>query len=458
MKISWLKREDNKRLMLLFGGWSTGEAFYSGIDVPGWDVLLGSAFDDYNFPRELLAGYDTVYLYAWSLGVHAAAWSLRSGDITCAFAINGTERPVDDNLGIPASIFRGTREGLSPRSLLKFQRRMAGDAEMWEKMQPLLEAEPDIERLKTELQLVEDNPKPPHLEWRRVYLGEKDRIFPYANMERAWKEHPSQPEICSYHAMGHYMPLRSIVRNTAANLDRVARNFRESLETYDANAGVQSRIASELARKAGENLTSAPRTVLEIGQGTGLYTRRYAPLTSPDAALDLIDLYETPVPEVERKMVFHTGDAEKWLHDAPAFRRWDFITSASAIQWFSNMRGFLADCARHLENGGLVAFSSFAPGNLSEFDTLRPSPMLYATPDDIRRWASECFHDVEVTVDEITVAFPTARDALLHLRLTGVGGFSSHRFPLSKLLAAVPQNGEGLYTLTYRPLYLIARK
>ena len=43
MKISWLKREDNKRLILLFGGWSTGEAFYSGIDVPGWDVLLGSA-------------------------------------------------------------------------------------------------------------------------------------------------------------------------------------------------------------------------------------------------------------------------------------------------------------------------------------------------------------------------------------------------------------------------------
>ena len=208
----------------------------------------------------------------------------------------------------------------------------------------------------------------------------------------------------------------------------------------------------------GETIANPARTVLEIGQGTGLYTRRYAPLTSPDAALDLIDLYETPVPEVERKMVFHTGDAEKWLHDAPAFRRWDFITSASAIQWFSNMRGFLADCARHLENGGLVAFSSFAPGNLSEFDTLRPSPMLYATPDDIRRWASECFHDVEVTVDEITVAFPTARDALLHLRLTGVGGFSSHRFPLSKLLAAVPQNGEGLYTLTYRPLYLIARK
>lgn len=458
MRTSWLKRKDNKRLILLFGGWSTGESFYAGIDVPGWDVLLCFAFDDYDFPRELLRGYDTVYLYAWSLGVHAAAMSLHDGDVTCAFAINGTECPVDDSLGIPPAIFRGTREGLSSRNLLKFQRRMAGDAESWEKMKPLLDAEPDIEKLKTELQLVEDSQEPPHLLWRRVYLGERDRIFPFVNMERAWKQHPSRPEICSYHAAGHYMPLRSIVRNTAANLERVARNFRESMETYDANAGVQSRIAFELARKAEENLQSPPRSVLEIGQGTGLYTRRYAPLTASDATLELIDLYETPAPEVERKMAFHIGDAEKWLHDAPADKRWDFITSASAIQWFSNMRGFLSDCARHLVEGGLVAFSSFAPGNLSEFDTLRPSPMLYATPDDVRRWASECFRNVEVTVDEITVTFPTARDALLHLRLTGVGGFSSHRFSLSKLLAAVPQNEDGLYTLTYRPLYLIACK
>lgn len=455
MKTTWLKKDNNDRLILIFAGWSSSVGMYSDVNVPGWDILLCHDFNDFDFEQSLVADYDTVYLYAWSLGVYAANRALQGVDITCAFAINGTESPCNNLLGIPCNIFSTTRERLDERNLRKFRRRMVDSVEKWQVLEPLFDANDNIEDLKQQLHIVETGKQdyPSILSWTRVYISEHDSIFPVENMKRAWSNHESKPEICVLNE-GHWVQLKPIVKNTVPNLEKIAANFLGSVDTYNLNAKSQSLIADELTDLFKQYVKEKPHKVLEIGQGTGLYTQRFAPLTAVDAEIDLVDLYETPNPDCGRALKAHVADAEKWISESK--EHWDVITSASAIQWFSNLRKFFADCSRCLNEKGVVVISTFAPGNLGEFDSLRPSPMLYATEENIRTWALESFSDVKIHTREIELVFPTAREALMHLRLTGVGGFASHRIPLSQLLAAIPCNSKGMYTLTYRPLFLVA--
>ena len=131
MTVRHLRRTpDARRLLLIFTGWSTDARLFRGREFPaGWNATVCSGFDGTPVPPEELDGYDTIYVLAWSLGVAAAADLLPPDKITAAFAVNGTERPADDLMGIPEAIFRGTRDNLSPRNLVKFRRRVAGSAE-----------------------------------------------------------------------------------------------------------------------------------------------------------------------------------------------------------------------------------------------------------------------------------------------------------------------------------------
>lgn len=455
MKQLWLVNNGSNRLVLLFGGWSSGPEWYAGIRPEGWDVLLCYDFDDYKFDMAILDGYDTVFLYAWSLGVHAAAMALQGCNITSAFAVNGTESPCHDSLGIPEDIFRGTRENLTQANLIRFQRRMFAGRKEYEEAAASLPESPDIEALRSQLLKVEETGTAPAAGfWTRAYISQDDRIFPSAAQERAWSGHPSGCELCV--RPGHHAAdIAALVRNTIPNPRIVGRKFHKSLDTYDANAAAQHAIAGHLASLALHAGVKPGASLLEIGQGSGMSTVIFDDTLKP-AHIDCVDLYQTPAPQIAAKADYYVGDGEQWL--GTRTEKWDCIISASAIQWFADVRTFFRRASEHLKENGVLACSTFAPGNLSEFDALRPSPMLYRTQEEIDAWLQEIFSCVETSAAEIRVTFNTPREALMHLRLTGVGGFSSQSLGLPELTAAIPRDSRGRYFLTYRPLYIIARK
>ena len=75
--------------------------------------------------------------------------------------------------------------------------------------------------------------------------------------------------------------------------------------------------------------------------------------------------------------------------------------------------------------------------------------------------AEEFFGETEVWGEEIRILFDNPREALLHLRATGVS--STHQsepgsFTMRQVCGLVPKDADGKYYLTYRPFYLIARK
>lgn len=448
MKIEFLiKKPENTRLILLFAGWSAGPEIGKEISLKGWDVAVVHDFSDLSLDCGFLDNYYTVYLFAWSLGVFAASSLLPGERITAAFAINGTESPVSDSLGIPASIYTGTEAGLDEKNLKKFRLRMAGDRETFARMG---ECAGSVESLRLQLAVVREaatqSEASSSIEWVRAYISKNDRIFPPDNMLRFWSA-KRDVDIVRLEAP-HYVSLKMIVSNVISDPDTVSKKFSRASVSYDTHAIAQYSAAIKLASRLADMEPAKEGSYLEIGCGTGLFTHEYAPRLKP-AAITFVDITEVGPFAICDKEMYITADAEKWIEETR--EQWDAIVSASAIQWFADIPRFLSQCHRRLKGGGVLAISTFTPGNLEELDALRPAPLIYPKASQLREWLERDFIDVNVEEDEIKVEFKSVREMLMHLKHTGVGGSA----PSSGLSISGMSH---LRSLTYRPVYITARK
>lgn len=460
MKFQFLVRTGHTdRLILLFAGWGSDERCYAHIGMPGWDVALVSGFDARIPDMSLLSRYRTVYVYAWSLGVWAAERMLPGRlEPVRAYAVNGTPWPCDDDRGIPAKVFEDTAAGLSSRNLYKFRVRMCGGAGSYQAKADMFEHLQDVDALRGELEFVASHPNERHIAWSGAYIGRDDRIFPALNQSEAWKGRTVLHEMPS----PHYVDLQGIVSQTIVDVARVGKRFSRSLSTYDSHAHAQRLIAQTLAQKASGGDAVDGGTVVEIGPGTGLFTREWSKHLSPRKAV-FMDLYKMPRYGVVAEEEYLCGDAESGMQamaDAtPASV--SAIVSASAIQWFSNLPLFFSNCARALERGGLIAMSTFAPGNLGELRRLREDHLQYVPAASLREMLEPLFRDVRVEEDVVELEFTSPFEALRHLQLTGVtvsGGWRASVSELRRFAETFPMNPRGRYTLTFRPIYIFARK
>lgn len=454
MKLQFIHtRPGNTRLILIFAGWSTGAPLYSGIKKEEWDTAVVSGYSSLDFPREPLRQYTTIYLYCWSLGVWAASQTISPEDVTMAFAVGGTETPVSDSHGIPEAIFRGTAENLDPRNLTKFRKRMLGPQSNAD-IGKLADGCLPIEELKDELLSIADAGKPAHpsIRWARAYITSQDRIFPPSNQRQAWDAVCAEGRCRDTFILDsqHYVDLKTVVDSTIPDLKKVGKRFEDSSPTYDSNASAQTTIAERLTALLTQKNPHTGGRILEIGQGTGLFTRMYGPILKP-AEAHFVDIYPTRHFGIAPAETYHTADAETWLERN--VEKFDAILSASTIQWFRNPRLFFLNAARALRPDGTLVCSTYLPGTLGVFDSLRPSPMLYKEAEEIASYANENFGHVEISQQMIDLAFENAKEALLHLRQTGVGG-AFGRFGSLRQVVKVLDSGKKPTILQFKALYI----
>lgn len=448
MKLEYLRKEESsRRLILIIGGWNTTPAFYGSITPrEGWDLAVAYDMEELS-PLELPERYATIYLYAWSFGVVAAEHVADPRRITEAFAVSGTPEGIG-NKGIPEPIFKGTRDSLSQQSLMKFRKRMLGglDKQTTSRLMELLPPQPDIEQLKRQLDSIDSIPKLHNITWRRAYIGRDDRIIPADAQLRSWSSHPSRPQIVEC-GCGHYMDLGEIIESTTPDTEKTAYCFSLSRATYGIRATAQSHFARKLVEKL-SLLGINPHRILEIGNGTGTLSRMIASLW-PDAEATFVDLCPTAPYGIFAKEEYITADAEEWLEEATG--KWDLIVSSSAIQWFANPRTFYRNAGRLMSKGGVMGCTIFTAGTLRELDAARPSPLHYHSGEQLAEMAGEWFEDRDWEEEEYVMHFGSAREALLHLRDTGVKGGRSAN--LSALLKALREP-----RLSYRATIETGRK
>lgn len=154
------------------------------------------------------------------------------------------------------------------------------------------------------------------------------------------------------------------------NMQSVAR-FDAAASTYDGEAWVQSRAARYLSGwlKAG-----AVRRVLELGCGTGLFTRHLrgiyprAQLVAVDASARMLEVARTRAPAV----VWRCADIRAWEPE----ETFDVIASNCSLHWVAPYEALFARMSEWLAPRGQLVFSMMLEGTLAELreSRLRVAP------------------------------------------------------------------------------------
>ncbi len=161
------------------------------------------------------------------------------------------------------------------------------------------------------------------------------------------------------------------VPTLTASFDRAARS-------YPAHARVQIALADWLAEWLPVRREGA---ALEIGAGTGLFTRRLLPWRGPLLATDLApamcEAGQTALPQAN----WRTLAAE-----APEGGPWNWIFSSSMLQWAAEPEQIFAAWRDQLAPDGRILAGLFVEETLPELRELigKPDPLLWRTVEEWR--------------------------------------------------------------------------
>ncbi len=436
MKISFLEKNgSDDKLILVFPGWSCGRELYDDFHFDGWDIAIVENYEDAGLDISPLAQYSTIYLFAWSLGVFMASIADFKGLITSAFALNGTEMPANDEHGISVSIFKKTADSLTPASLLKFRRRMAGSANVFNELFKQAHNDDETGLLKRQLfSILEWQEEKPRfaLPWRKVFLSENDAIFPFENLRRFWEEKRGENNIDIVNLEGaHFFPMEEIIRISIPDTKKLSERFTGAKSSYDSQAIAQKKLALCLCELLKESGLKKGCDLLEVGSGTGLLTKELVKEFSPNI-LDLVDISDVKPEIADVPFSFYQADAEEWI--ATTTKSYDAVVSSATIQWFINLPLFIKNVAGRLNNEGIFGFSTFLPGNLEELDPLRPTPLHYHSQSEITEWMMQYFDNIAISTSVFKLNFKSPGELLRHLKETGVAGSAPKaKIALSKI-------------------------
>lgn len=245
-------------------------------------------------------------------------------------------------------------------------------------------------------------------------------------------------------------------------LERIVSRFTRALDSYDTHAVAQQAICRRLIGLLRHHTDCRFRRILEIGCGTGGFTRLLKESCIADEWYlnDICEGCREKVSEIftTEQPVFIIGDAER-----AAFRgQFDLIASASAFQWMKHPETFLRRLSAHLSPGGTLLFNTFAPDNLREVRRLTGKGLIYPAAEQIAEWMKADYRVIHTEEERITLTFSTPMDVLRHLKATGVtatGGehwTRSHQTDFCRRYTEMFSTEDDKVTLTYCPLYIVA--
>ena len=143
----------------------------------------------------------------------------------------------------------------------------------------------------------------------------------------------------------------------------IIKSFSKYAHSYDRYALLQKSMAERLASYLPE---SPPSHILELGCGTGVFTRHL--LTMPINKLTLNDISPVMIDTLKSRLTipsntkFIIGNAEK-----VSLEKSDLICANAVFQWFLNPMEALIHLKGSLNKTGTILFSTFGPETLMEF-------------------------------------------------------------------------------------------
>lgn len=192
MKSKYLIKNNSKKLIIFFNGWSLDENIVKNLETINYDVLMLYDYENIEIPEDVLKEidkYDNLNIIAWSFGVWACCTVINQfNKLKNVVAINGTPIPIDDNFGIPEKIFNLTLTNMSEKNYPRFYKNMFNIFE--EKFFSMLSnrnATSQIQELTMiQKQASEQIPLQKINQFNKVFISTQDKIIPAKNQLNFW--------------------------------------------------------------------------------------------------------------------------------------------------------------------------------------------------------------------------------------------------------------------------------
>lgn len=217
----------------------------------------------------------------------------------------------------------------------------------------------------------------------------------------------------------------------------VQKRFSERASTYDQFASVQKTMADELMHR----IAVPPKTILEIGCGTGHLTEKLR-RAFPAAHLTAVDIAEGMIAVAKARL----GDDIVWrcadIETMELTERYDLIISNATFQWFNEAERTMARLFSSLHAGGQLLFSTFGARTFYELHTSFQAALnAHHLTDNVRigpsfptlgEWLACCERATNAPVfgseTFIVERFPSVRDFFLSLRHIGATNSTTGRY------------------------------
>jgi pimeloyl-[acyl-carrier protein] methyl ester esterase len=202
------RRDKNKKLIVIYGGWGTDENVFTPLYNEDFDFILFYNYSaDEAFVLPEIKTYEKITLIGWSIGVWAAEYlSSKTGinpDVT--IAVNGTPIPADDHYGIPRSEFESTLNNITEENMEDFYIRMFGDKKTYKSNIDRVPVR-SVKSLHDELRWLYNRimeQKEPGFKWDYAVISTKDKIFPSKNLLGYWGKEKNTKQIIL--PLSHYL-------------------------------------------------------------------------------------------------------------------------------------------------------------------------------------------------------------------------------------------------------------
>ncbi len=193
---------------------------------------------------------------------------------------------------------------------------------------------------------------------------------------------------------------------------RVSSEFSKYATHYGSHNVIQKKVVKYLLKK----LHTKPKKILDLGCGSGALCEKidwkYSHFTGVDFAPGMLELH----PKSEKIECIYGDFNDKTLFENLLTYSYDFIFSASALQWAENLDGVFENIKRLNAPVALAIFTSNTFKILNNTASLEP---MLKSAESISSLAQKHFNaDIEVV--EYRLEFDSTREMFRYIKQSGV--------------------------------------